>query len=303
MKLQIKLPLMLILMVLVIGSISGISTNYLHHRNSITQFEQTAAAMANTVQGSLEQGMMLGETRHMQEALKRIGNDTIINNVTLFNPEGYIAASTRPEQVGQLTENNEVYQTLISGEPNIWTVKGEDSEAILTSTAVMNKDECQLCHSSEARILGAIQVGFDTAILDAQRRQEAILVIVMVLVSFVVAGGGIAFAMKKMALDPLSRLAGSAQKLSEGDYTARAENGSKDEIGTLASTFNEMAENIEQRTRELEASHRQLAEWNAGLEDKIQQRTRELTTINAIITAVSQSLNLERILKDTLSTI
>ncbi|MFC1951711.1 GAF domain-containing protein [Chloroflexota bacterium] len=104
-------------------------------------------------------------------------------------------------------------------------------------------------------------------------------------------------------MNPLSRLAGSTQRLSRGDYTARARSDKNDEIGMMAKTFNEMAESVEQRTRELEASRHELAEWNIDLENKIEQRTKELSALNAVVTTISQSLNLDKILDDTLAKI
>ncbi len=62
-----------------------------------------------------------------------------------------------------------------------------------------------------------------------------------------------------------------------------------------------MAESVEHRTRELETSRQELARWNTDLEDKIQRRTKELSALNAIITTISQSLDLDKILNDTLN--
>jgi signal transduction histidine kinase len=71
----------------------------------------------------------------------------------------------------------------------------------------------------------------------------------------------------------------------------------------LAQTFNEMAGSVEQRTRELEASQQEIAKWNIDLEDKVQRRTKELSALNAVITSISQSLNLDRMLNDAVTEI
>ncbi|MEE9399145.1 MAG: GAF domain-containing protein, partial [Dehalococcoidales bacterium] len=121
--------------------------------------------------------------------------------------------------------------------------------------------------------------------------------------TLLIIGVGLAFALKRTILNPLTSLAQSARRLSLGDYTARARSATNDEIGMLAQTFNEMAENVEQRTQELDASRQELAGWNVDLEDKIQQRTKELSALNAVITTVSQSLHLDSILNVTLTKI
>ena len=94
-------------------------------------------------------------------------------------------------------------------------------------------------------------------------------------------GGGLALAMKVTTLNPVSKLAQMAGKLSEGDYTVRTRTpDTGDEINTLARAFNDMAEKIEHRTGELEASRRELSDWNDNLEMKVQQRTAEITSLN-----------------------
>ncbi len=54
MKLQIKVPLLVIVILIVIGIISGGMMLYLQRRASVDQFEHMAMALARAVQGSLE---------------------------------------------------------------------------------------------------------------------------------------------------------------------------------------------------------------------------------------------------------
>ncbi len=61
MKLQIKLLLLVIGILIVVGVISGGMMLYFQRRASADQFEQMAMALAGAVQGSLEQDMMIGE--------------------------------------------------------------------------------------------------------------------------------------------------------------------------------------------------------------------------------------------------
>ena len=51
---------------------------------------------------------------------------------------------------------------------------------------------------------------------------------------------------------PLKRMSAAARRLEGGDFTARVEVESTDEIGELAQSFNHMAAAVEQRTRDLE---------------------------------------------------
>lgn len=70
------------------------------------------------------------------------------------------------------------------------------------------------------------------------------LVIIMIVTMFVLRG----------VLSPLSTLTDATNDMAEGDYSKRVEVSSKDEIGTLAAHFNEMAEAVEENSRRLTES-------------------------------------------------
>ena len=303
MKLQIKVPLLVIVILLVIGIISGGMMLYFQRKASVAQFEHMAMALAGAVQGSLEEGMLTGERRPTQEAMVRIREEEMVSEIVLFSPGGVIAASSEVSEIGKITDTDEIRRALQLGEASMRTERQNGRSELWVITPVFNKLECQSCHSPETKVLGAIKVSLDATPLDNQARQQTMFIGILGGLTFLIIGGGLAFALKRTVLNPLSRLTESAQKLSQGDYSARASSNKNDEIGMLAQTFNEMAESVEQRTRELEASRQELAEWNIDLENKIEQRTKELSALNAVVTTISQSLNLDKILNDALSKI
>ncbi|MBF0556025.1 MAG: HAMP domain-containing histidine kinase [Nitrospirae bacterium] len=67
-------------------------------------------------------------------------------------------------------------------------------------------------------------------------------------VSLAVAGGGsvlLAFLFTRLLINPIRRLKDASDKIAQGDLHARCEIGSNDEIGALASSFNQMAAALE----------------------------------------------------------
>src|SRR5882672_4550646 len=64
-------------------------------------------------------------------------------------------------------------------------------------------------------------------------------------------------------------MARAAARIAAGDLSQRVKATSRDENGALAMTFNHM-------TASLEATYRDLAQLNIGLEEKVQERTEEL---------------------------
>jgi len=72
---------------------------------------------------------------------------------------------------------------------------------------------------------------------------------------------------------PLNQLAEGARSLSAGGFAGRVTVGGHDEIAQLATSFNEMAESLQQRSQEL-------LELNRSLEEKVRERTSALEAAN-----------------------
>ncbi|MFC2021165.1 GAF domain-containing protein [Chloroflexota bacterium] len=302
MKLQIKVSLLVIAILLVIGIISGGMMLYFQRIAGTDQFEQTAMALAKAVQGSLEQGMMLGERKHIQEAMVRVEGEEMVTKVALFSPDGVIAASSKTSDIGQPTDIEEVKQALQSGEAITRTKRLNGLSELWIITPLFNKPECHSCHS-QGQVLGAIQISLDATPLDNQSEQQTMFFAIWGALTLVIIGGGLVFTLKKTVLNPLSGLTKSTLKLSQGDYSERARSDQNDEIGILARTFNEMAENVEQHSQDLEKSHKELSVLNVGLEERIRQRTKEITALNTVLTIINQFPDEGKMLRNTLTSI
>jgi len=75
-------------------------------------------------------------------------------------------------------------------------------------------------------------------------------------------------------INPLQKMVVATQEIAKGDLSHKVEVQSKDEIGTLADSFNQMTEN-------LKIANQKLIEWGKTLEKKVEERTKELTEMQA----------------------
>ena len=82
---------------------------------------------------------------------------------------------------------------------------------------------------------------------------------------------GAIVAVSRAVTRPVSSLEGFAQQLREGDYSARTEVRSSDEIGRLAEALNHMAVEIERRDREQEEARRRIEEQQQELNEKLRE--------------------------------
>ncbi|MFB0564369.1 MAG: cache domain-containing protein [Candidatus Aminicenantaceae bacterium] len=75
-------------------------------------------------------------------------------------------------------------------------------------------------------------------------------------------------------INPLQNMVLATRKIAKGDLSHRVEVKSKDEIGYLANSFNRM-------TEDLTVANEKLIEWGKTLEKKVEERTKELTEMQA----------------------
>jgi len=283
MRLQYKITLFIFMILLVIGVAGATAMLNLQRRTAISRFEESALTLAGALYDSLETNMLEGNQEHMQDAVARIASGASINEVVILSDTQRIYASGESSEVGETRDDEEVSRALASGEAVTTSEKRYGRNEIGVILPVMNKPECYTCHSSEAEILGAIVIGLDRGPLDDQIRDQTLIMALIGGLTFLAVGGVLGLMLRSAVVNPLSKLAASARRIAQGDFSARAEVERNDEVGMVARTFNEMAERVEQYSRALEDS-------KTELEQRVEQRTNELsmskdylqTTINSL---------------------
>jgi signal transduction histidine kinase/HAMP domain-containing protein len=85
---------------------------------------------------------------------------------------------------------------------------------------------------------------------------------------------------------PIKMLTTGAEKIAQGDLTSSVTIQAKDEIGTLARTFDTMRQKLKSSAEEIEG-------WNRELEDRVQQRTKESFCLLEVAKAVASTLDVD----------
>ena len=103
----------------------------------------------------------------------------------------------------------------------------------------------------------------------------------------------IGYYVARLIINPLSKLVRTSRAIASGDLTKRTEIESKDEIGVLANTFDEMTEHLQQRTLELEKTNRILEQMDEAKMRFIHVAAHELRTPLTLVQGYAQILQVK----------
>lgn len=125
----------------------------------------------------------------------------------------------------------------------------------------------------EGKIIGILYVGtLEKPYLDtANRVMLTFTVLALLCVVFLLV---ILYFATTSIVKPLQSMVAATQQIADGDLNHKVEIQSRDEVGELASAFNQM-------TEKLKDANEELVDWGTTLEKKVEERTKELVEMQA----------------------
>ncbi|MFC1991322.1 ATP-binding protein [Chloroflexota bacterium] len=253
MKLQYKITLSIFVILLVIGLIGAAFLLQFQRQTAISQFEESALTIAGALYGSIERRMLDASQERIQDAVTSIASrcpeGQLINEVVVYSMTQKVYASGDSSEIGKTRNDEEIARVLATGETTTRTGDYYGEEHLCVILPVTNKPECYGCHSPEEKILGAIDIGLDKGSLENQIRDQTLVLALIGGITFSSLGIALFLTLRREITNPLSKLAAAAQRISQGDFSARAEVKTGDEVGIVARTFNEMAQQVEEALR------------------------------------------------------
>ncbi len=226
------------------------------------------------------QPQILDDPRAAQAFLSQIGQLTDAR-VILLSQDATILGSTRQEdveRVGQRHTDASV-ETALRGE----TAQGVGPGFVAEVAYVV----LPLAHNGVTR--GALRVSYEVNDIRAQFSQLQWLILGGAAISAVI-GLVLGVGLAATIVRPLRQLSASAESIAAGNFRARVEANTRDEVGTLAHSFNRMAERLADAGQ---ARDRQLASI-------VHELARPLTVMRAAIETLRETRDQSRDMRDTL---
>jgi two-component system NtrC family sensor kinase len=261
----------------------------------------SADRIAETIRRATHDGMLRNDADEVQRIIANIAAQEGIARIRIYNKEGRVRTSSLHQEEGTLVglHSLECAACHAHSQPRagldrrdrIRIFRAEDGSRILGIIApIYNQPACASCHVHPAsqRVLGVLDVQLSLtqvdAVLRASERQMT-----YGLVATVVAVLVLTFLLLwRMVLSPVQKLTGAMARTATGDLSVRVPVRSDNEIGRMARSWNDM-------TDELGRARNALEQWNRTLEERVEEKTRELEKAHQQMVLVEKMASLGKL--------
>lgn len=265
-------------------------TNTQNFSNAITEYAVgNADQLAEIINQGAYESMLKNDKGSLFEMIRNIGQSEGIAHIHLIDRTGKIVYSSIKDNIGKIIDKNAEACTMChkSDNPHLHASSmrrsrfftDSDGHAVMGFTkAIYNEPACfnASCHFHPPNytILGVLDIVISLEKLNHRisdyRNQFIVITCILILLTGIL----ITFLTQLFVNRPVQRLVQHSTQVSAGNLNVRVPVTSHDELGELSEAVNKMTENLGKARLELEAR-------GASLEEKIDERTREIKRIEA----------------------
>ncbi|MCB9647116.1 MAG: HAMP domain-containing histidine kinase [Deltaproteobacteria bacterium] len=234
--------------------------------------ERTTTLVANATHHE----MLLNRKDLVQLTLQRVGSSTGVTSARIYDPEGRVAFSSRPEEAARSASGRRRagFAMTVTAARALDDLK--ESPGIVLRHPIPNTPACSTasCHAHppEKAVLGILEVRMSTEDFLRRERRSADTRLLVTATLMLLVGSAVIFFVGRFVRRPVLALQAGAREVAEGNLDVRIPVTRDDELGQLAAAFNQMTSEIDKNRRELTA-------WSAELEERVATKSEEMARV------------------------
>lgn len=214
--------------------------------------------------------------------------------VIIMNKESKVLAHTELGEVGKVYKDELTKKAFSSKEPKITAYSKEKKELYDVGMFVKEEeiflkarelDEETPFEKTQEKIIGAVRIGISLEKLNTEIEKISKFGIGLTIIAITI-GFAFSFIFSRSFVKPISLLVKATKKIASGDFLTKTEIKTKDEIGILATSFNEMTEKLKNSFNEIQRKKDELQH----LTEQLQATNEQLTTANEELKRMTKEL-------------
>lgn len=285
MKLRIKFLLSISLLILIIVGIIVIVVNHLEERSIFEDRRVSAFDLVYVLAHSSVQAVVADDYVVLQEILDSVHSKKDIIHAMILDTNGRILVHNETRKIGQTIKDPLALEAIQSDSEHSVRVKYEGTvPAWDVSVPVLISNE----RVGTARVIFSLE----SAYREIAKTRNTVLAIG----AFAIIGGILlSTLLGRVIARPLYTLVDATRRIGKGELSHRVRIHSGDEIGELAVSFNQMADDLVERGKQLEEKMQQLSELSRYNENILQSMSSGVITVDLSGKIITFNKSAERI--------
>jgi len=245
---------------------------------------QCAKRTSEIVRGSTRHSMLYNHKEDTYDIIETIVEQEGIDEISIYDRKGRIAFSTNKNKIDKvISMDNKAcvpchelsggIKNSASGKWHKIYKKEDGTRALGFITPIENEESCYTAachaHKENEKFLGILDVNMSLANMDvllAENRSKLISTNIAITLLLSLSVGIFIWFFVHV---PVNKLIMGTKEISSGNLGYKISGKSKDEIGILASSFNEMSTDLQDAKKEITS-------WSNELEHRVKEKTNEL---------------------------
>lgn len=263
-----KFVTLAVIIVFILMSISAYINFHAQQTAIIDNLKTQNAMLGNFVASIVPEALVSHDYNALNEYMKEIGHGEDVVYAAVLSANG--------DAITSYVQQRNVYIANV--------VNAENNVDISHIIEVLNKNK-DIIHQRypilvEKKLLGNFVIGLSQARVKQLTRSKLLGSILASIIFSILIGFGIYVVYRVYTLKPILLLVQGAHRISTGALDEEVQVYSKDELGRLAASFNQMMHQIRRTNEEKDTVLYQIQDLNQSLEQRVEQRTRELEIVN-----------------------
>ncbi len=281
-SLSAKLNVLLLGAMVVIFALLGYLNVRLHRRHLEQNTLLSAERISDVIKQSTTDYMLRNDREGLYRTIQTIASQPGMVKIRIFDQDGKITYTTDPAELNHVVDKSaeacygchtQSQPLARLNRPDRFRIYRNSERVLGIITPIENRPACSnaACHAHPAdqQILGVIDTNLSLARADVQLAESSRRLIFYTACALLLIACLSWFFIWRVVGNPVKALERGTKRLAAGELGYQIGVDSKDEIGELAQSFNEMS-------RQLQAEHNQNLAWTHTLEERVDQKTSEL---------------------------
>jgi len=282
-SLSAKLMVLMVTAMIAIFALLG----YLNIRQHRRDLEAATLLSAERMSDLIKQSTSYHMLRNDRQALYRMINDMSqqpgVARIRIINKEGRISFSTDTAEVNTFVDKNaeacfgchaQTQPLAKLNRPDRFRIYKPNGHRVLAIiTPIENQPSCSTAachaHSADQQVLGVLDTHLSLQRADASLAQGRNLMLVYTGIAVLLVCTATGLFVWRFVHLPVTNLKNATERLRHGELGLQLQVHSRDELGDLHDSFNQMS-------RQLQEARQEVDEWTRTLEGRVEDKTRDL---------------------------